>query len=168
MIAGTLCEPTSYSFNDSVAASRTCMSHVHAVWRRATRIEDVTDCCDATRCFVPRTSAGAELTRGARRLILKRARRFSIASCSRHRRATGIAAGLCSMGRMRIAIGPIGRIEYRHRLRFAQPIISGCELRASRTRACFLSPERSNEGCSSLRRTYSLPLSRSVVPDPPH
>jgi hypothetical protein len=47
-----------------------------AVWRRATRIRRCDGLLRRDSLLVPRTSAGAEPTRGARRLILQRARRF--------------------------------------------------------------------------------------------
>ena len=146
-----------------------CMSRRRRerLWRsgRAGVAAGITRCdgYGATRLgAVPRSSAGADPSRGAGRWSYRGAA-LRLASCTRRRRATGIAAGLCSTGRMRktqsdrsdassIATDCDSR----------NPPIQVCELRA----LPILSPRAPFFVAFPCVGPTQVPLSRPVVPTP--
>jgi hypothetical protein len=125
------------------------------------------DCCATRLGAVPRSSAGADPSRGAGRCCCSMARRFHLASCTRYGRATGLPRD-CSASRTRERGRTTERTEYRQRARFAQPMARTCELRAGNEK-----PARMEDtGGLGLPATchiaapFSTPLCRFQVPRP--
>lgn len=121
MLAATPGVPTSFKSDTAFASSPDCKPHEKTVWRQChDGTQDVTGPVrrDSVLCFL--TSAGAEPARGARRNSYQ-GRGAHLASCHPSKTGHWDCRGSCSTGRTRNAIGAAGRIEYRHRTRFAQP-----------------------------------------------
>jgi hypothetical protein len=116
------------------------------------------------------SSAGADLTRGAGRWSYRGAA-LRLASCTRRRRATGIATHRCSASRTRQRDRTAGHIEYRQCTRFAQPGAEGANFMPPPAPGNETPHEGGrfalNPGAAPRRRRGAVPPPPPAVPAPP-